>query len=134
MSVLDLKTFQSQVSELLLRHRSLLDVLSKYQQTNSTVNRSVIKAITECGCIEVDAKKQPYDSDEKDSDVDSVQQLTQTHVNGLLCDACRDVVTAELGKNLFYMSALCNLLNVDLNEVLDKESRTCSTLGKFNLS
>jgi len=134
MSVLDLKTFQSQVSELLLRHRSLLDVLSKYQQTNSTVNRSVIKAITECGCIEVDAKKQPYDSAEKDTSSNSVQELTHTHVNGHLCDACRDVVNAELGKNLFYMSALCNLLHVDLNEVLDKESRTCSTLGKFNLS
>ncbi len=134
MSVLDLKTFQSQVSELLLRHRSLLDVLSKYQQTNSTVNRSVIKAITECGCIEVDAKKQPYASSEQDSASNTVQELTHTHVNGLLCDACRDVVNAELGKNLFYMSALCNLLSVDLNEVLDKESRTCNTLGKFNLS
>jgi hypothetical protein len=134
MSVLDLKTFQNQVSELLLRHRSLLDVLSKYQQTNSTVNRSVIKAITECGCIEVDAKKQPYDTGEKDLADDSIQPLTHTHVNGLLCDACRDVVNAELGKNLFYMSALCNLLSVDLNEVLDKESRTCNTLGKFNLS
>ena len=134
MSVLDLKTFQSQVSELLLRHRSLLDVLSKYQQTSSTVNRSVIKAITECGCIEVDAKKQPFDSVNSDTPLDSLQELTHTHVNGLLCDACRDAVNAELGKNLFYMSALCNLLDVDLNEVLDKESRTCSTLGKFNLS
>jgi hypothetical protein len=131
MSVPDLKTFQSQVSELLLRHRSLLDVLSKYQQTNSTVNRSVIKAITECGCIEVDAKKQIYDPGEKILSSDS-EQLAHTHVNGLLCDACRDVVNAELGKNLFYMSALCNLLSVDLNEVLDKESRTCHTLGKFN--
>jgi hypothetical protein len=134
MSVLDLKTFQSQVSELLLRHRSLLDVLSKYQQTNSTVNRSVIKAITECGCIEVDAKKQPYDTGANEDSLHALKELTHTHVNGHLCDQCRDVVNSELGKNLFYMSALCNLLQVDLNEVLDKESRTCSTLGKFNLS
>src|SRR5690554_5880206 len=128
MSVLDLRTFQNQVSELLLRHRSLLDVLSKYQQTNSTVNRSVIKAITECGCIEVDAKKQPYDSDETDPNELTSTLLTHTHVNGQLCDACRDVVNTELGKNLFYMSALCNLLSVDLNDVLAKESRTCNTL------
>ena len=131
MSAHDLKEFQSQVSELLLRHRSLLDVLSKYQQTNSRVNRSVIKAITECGCIEVDAKKQPYDTELKN---DQIKDLIHTHVKGQLCDQCSEIINSELGRNLFYMSALCNLLQVDLNDVVDKESRTCTTLGIFNMS
>jgi len=131
MSVHNLKQFQDQVSELLLRHRSLLDVLSKYQQSNSTVNRSVIKSITECGCIEVDAKKQPYMVDTAD---DQMKPVTNTHVKGALCEQCMDIVVSELGKNLFYMSALGNLLHVDLNEVLEKESKKCSTLGFFNLS
>ena len=60
MSSLTLKQFQDQVSELLLRHRSLLDVLSKFQQSGAATNRSVVKSITECGCIQVHAAKQEY--------------------------------------------------------------------------
>lgn len=131
MSVHDLNEFQNQVSELLLRHRSLLDVLSKYQQSNSTVNRSVIKAITECGCIEVAARKQPYDAE---TSGEQLKDLLNTHVQGGLCDHCVDVIETELGKNLFYMSALCNLLHIDLNEVLERESKKCQTLGFFNMS
>ena len=129
MNAVSLKQFQDQVSELLLRHRSLLDVLSKFQQSNSAVNRSVIKSITECGCIEVSARKQPYDTDG-----DQIKQLLDTHVKGELCDQCMEIVVAELGKNLFYMSALGNLLHIDLNKVVNKESNKCSTLGFFNMS
>ncbi len=126
-----MQEFQDQVSELLLRHRSLLDVLSKFQQSNSSVNRSVIKAITECGCIEVNAKKQPYSADLTQ---EQLKEILETHVSGKLCEQCQDVVSAELGRNLFYMSALCNLLQVDLEEVIADESRKCSTLGFFNMS
>jgi len=129
MSESTLQAFQEQVSELLLRHRSLLDVLSKYGQSNASVNRSVVKAITECGCIELNASKQCYP-----------EEMTQTshqlssHLNGQLCENCKEVVTAELGRNLFYMSALCNLLDVKMNDVVQSESKKCSTLGFFNLS
>lgn len=131
MSVLNLKEFQGQVSELLLRHRSLLDVLSKYQQSNSSVNRSVIKSITECGCIEVNAKKQKYS---EDMTRDQASNLLETHMSGVPCEQCIEVIGAELGKNLFYMSALCNLLQIDLEEVVTTESKKCSTLGFFNMS
>lgn len=131
MSSMDLKDFQDQVSDLLLRHRSLLDVLSKYQQSNSSVNRSVVKAITECGCIEVNAKKQNYDADMTAA---QLKEMLATHVYGHLCEQCQEVVAAELGKSLFYMSALCNLLDVDLQDVLANESKKCSTLGFFNMS
>ena len=131
MSVQNLKEFQAQVSDLLLRHRSLLDVISKYQQSNSAVNRSVIKSITECGCIEVDAKRQPYDPEMTS---DQMKELVNTHVKGTLCENCTENVVKELGRNLFYMSALGNLLKLDLNEVLEKESQKCQTLGFFNMS
>lgn len=131
MSVHNLKEFQDQVSDLLLRHRSLLDVLSKIQQTGAAVNRSVIKSITECGCIEVDAKKQPYP---ESASSEQIRQLVGTHVKGALCDNCMETVQNELGRNLFYLSALSNLLKIDLDEVVDKESRKCSTLGFFNMS
>jgi NTP pyrophosphatase (non-canonical NTP hydrolase) len=131
LSVQNLKEFQNQVSELLLRHRSLLDVLSKYQQSNSSVNRSVIKSVTECGCVEVNAKKQEYNDE---TTRDQASQLLGTHMSGQPCDHCLEVIGAELGKNLFYMSALCNLLQIDLQEVVESESKKCSTLGFFNMS
>lgn len=131
MSVSSLKSFQDQVSELLLRHRSLLDVISKFQQTNAAVNRSVTKAITECGCIEVSAQKQHYSLDYT---AEQIREMLGTHVHGHLCEQCQEVVNSELGRNLFYMSALCNLLEINLEEVVDRESQKCSTLGFFNMS
>lgn len=131
MDSLTLKQFQDQVSELLLRHRSLLDVLSKFQQSNAAVNRSIIKSITECGCIRVNAAKQAY---EDEMTLEAAKKLLDTHLQGHLCEHCQEVVSAELGRNLFYMSALGNLLDVDLEKVVDKESKKCSTLGLFNMS
>lgn len=131
MSTLTLKQFQDQVSELLLRHRSLLDVLSKYQQSNAAVNRSVVKAVTECGCLEVEAGKQHYTFN---MTLNQAKEQLETHIAGQLCEHCVDVVQAEIGKNLFYMASLCNLLGLDLEQIVRQESEKCSTLGLFNLS
>lgn len=131
MNTLDLRQFQEQVSELLLRHRSLLDVLSKCQQANSAVHRSVVKSITECGCVEVNATKQPYSSD---MTIQDAKQTLATHMEGHLCENCQEAVSTELGKNLFYLASLCNLLDMDLQEIVSEESKKCSTLGYFNMS
>lgn len=131
MSEIVLKDFQKQVSQLVLRHRSLLDILSKYHQANSNVHRSVTKSITECGCIEVHAKKQNYSADMTKEQ--AMQQL-ESHVNGEPCEACLEAIGAELGRSLFYTAALCNVLDIELDEVVDKESTKCSTLGFFNMS
>ncbi|MEW9702668.1 DUF1573 domain-containing protein [Paenibacillus sp. SI8] len=131
MSSLTLKQFQDQVSELLLRHRSLLDVLSKFQQTNAAANRSVVKSITECGCIGLHAAKQAYHSE---MTLNEAKDVLGTHVSGHLCENCAEVVSAELGRNLFYMSALSNILDVNLEQVVENESKKCTTLGLFNMS
>ncbi|MDQ0091791.1 NTP pyrophosphatase (non-canonical NTP hydrolase) [Paenibacillus anaericanus] len=131
MNTPSLQSFQEQVSELLLRHRSLLDVLSKSGQTNASVVRSVTKAVTECGCIELHATKQDF---EPGIDLQQAKDTIRKHVQGELCENCRDAITNELGRNLFYMSALCNLLEINMNEVVEREFKKCSTLGLFNLS
>jgi len=131
MSAQSLRPFQDQVSDLLIRHRSLLDVMSKFAQTNAAVNRAVTKAITECGCIRVEAEKQPYDPDLTPA---QLRLLAATHVKGDLCESCMENVIKELGRNLFYMSALGNLLRINLDDVLDHEMKTMQTLGFFNLS
>lgn len=108
-----------------------MDVLSKLDQANSSVHRSVVKAITECGCIEIDARKQNFS---EELSPEEWKERVKSHINGELCDQCKDTLMAELGKNLFYMSALCNLMNVDLEQVLGSEYDKCRTLGFFNLS
>lgn len=131
MSAPSLKEFQQQVSELLLRHRSLLDVVTKYSQSNASVNRAVSKAITECGCIELNARNQGFS---EDMEFDEAKKQSKSHMRGHLCENCQDIVRSEMGKNLFYMSALCNLLDISLDDVIAKESDKCSTLGLFNMT
>jgi hypothetical protein len=131
MSAPSLQAFQDQVSELLLRHRSLLDVMSKNGQSSASVNRAVVKAITECGCIQLHATKQVF---EPALGLEQAKELAGTHLEGELCENCREVIASELGRELFYMSALCNLLDINMDEVVSKESQKCATLGLFNLS
>lgn len=131
MSSPSLKEFQDQVAELLLRHRSVLDVLSKFQQSNAAANRAVIKSVTDCGCIQVHAGKQNYT---RDMTLEQAQEQLGTHLGGQVCEHCKEVIESELGRNLFYMASLCNLLDLDLNKVVTQESTKCSTLGLFNLS
>lgn len=131
MSAPSLQSFQEQVSELLLRHRSLLDVLSKMGQTNAAAVRTVTKSVTECGCIELHATRQDF---EPGLDLEQAKETIAKHVQGELCENCRDAIATELGRNLFYMSALCNLLHIDMQEIMEQESQKCATLGLFNLS
>lgn len=131
MSSLSLKEFQDQVADLLLRHRSVLDVLSKFQQSNAAASRAVIKAVTDCGCIQVHASKQAYSSD---MTLEQAQEQLATHLSGQACENCKEVIASELGRNLFYLASLCNLLDMDLDKVVAQESAKCSTLGLFNLS
>ncbi|WEK53836.1 MAG: DUF1573 domain-containing protein [Candidatus Cohnella colombiensis] len=131
MSAPSIEQFQTQVSELLLRHRSLLDVLTKFSQSNASVNRAVAKSITECGCIELTARHQGFS---EEMELTHANRHSQSHTNGQLCEQCSEIIRSELGKNLFYMSALCNSLDVNLQEVIAKEAEKCSTLGWFNLT
>lgn len=124
-----IQTFQEQVSNLLLRHRSFLDVVSKLQEASARINRALMKAVTECGCIQVIAKKQPFPTDQL---IHNWKNQLQTHLSGTLCDHCCEIVKVEMGKNLFYLSALCNLLEIRLEDVFQKELDHLHTLGVFN--
>jgi hypothetical protein len=131
MSAPTLQEFQQLVSELLLRHRSLLDVVTKFSQTGASVNRAVAKSVTECGCIELRAHQQGFS---EDLPFDQALRLSKSHMHGELCENCRDTIRTEMGKNLFYLAAMCNLLDIRLEEVVAKEAEKCSTLGLFNLT
>ncbi len=125
------QSFQEKVSELLIRHKSVLDSLTKFQESNSKVNRAVVKSITNCGCLEVHAKKQDVNDEVS---IKELHNFMNTHLSGSICDNCKDVLVQEIGSHLFYLAALANTLEVDLDEVLKEEMNKLSLLGYYNLT
>ena len=126
-------SFQNSVDESLLRHRSILDIITKLQESQARVNRAVAKSVTNCGCISVEAKKQFTVTDIDDLDLDTLSASLDTHMQGKLCDNCREVLEKEVGNNLFYITSLCNLLDLNLYDILLKECDKINTLGKYTM-
>ncbi|NPV91771.1 MAG: DUF1573 domain-containing protein [Firmicutes bacterium] len=123
--------FQNTVAELLIRHHSVLDVLSKSQESNSRVNRAVIKAVTSCGCLQVEARKKNIPPD---ASLSELKQYLESHLQGSICDNCKEIVEMEIGRSLFYLTALCNLLDLNLYDIFLKEHKKISTLRIFNFT
>lgn len=125
------RDFQETVSDLLLYHRSILDILSKNQECNARLNRSIIKAVTSCGCIKINAQKKEIP---REATLADLKKLLESHISGKMCPTCRDMVEMEIGKTLFYLTALCNALDIDLYDVIIKEQKQLRTLGIYNLA
>lgn len=124
-------SFQSAVDESLLRHKSILDIISKLQESESRINRAVIKSVTSCGCIKINAHKQeiPYE-------INSINDLTtefKSHLDGKLCPNCKEIIDREIGNNLFYLTSLCNSLNLNLYDIFIKEYNAINILGTYRL-
>ncbi len=122
--------FQKKVTELLVRHKSVIDTLSKLQESTAKVNRSVCKAVTLCGCLSIQAARQSYPTDVSWKEC---QELMNTHLTGELCENCREIVEEKIGDNLFYLAALCSLLDMNMEELFGKELERLKTLGYFRL-
>ncbi|NLP43576.1 MAG: DUF1573 domain-containing protein [Peptococcaceae bacterium] len=122
--------FQELVDSMLIRHQSILDILSKGQEASCRVNRAVIKAVTACGCINVNAKKPTIP---EDTTLAELKYLFSSHLNGKLCSNCRETVEMELGNQMFYIAALVNTLGLSLSDVLEKEKERLNTLTVYNL-
>uniref|UniRef100_A0A7C5Z2A2 DUF1573 domain-containing protein n=1 Tax=Caldicellulosiruptor owensensis TaxID=55205 RepID=A0A7C5Z2A2_9FIRM len=122
--------FQYVVDELLIRNKSILDSLTKFSESAARVNRSIIKSVTNCGCIRINAKKQeiPIDASLKEA-----KKYLKTHVEGQLCENCRDLIEKEIGSTLFYLASICNTLDLNLYDIIIKEIERMKTLGEFNL-
>lgn len=123
--------FQDAVQEGLVRHRSILDVIAKFQDSNVRVSRAIFHSATTCGCIRINASKPQVPPDI------SLQQLKRymdDHIEGELCPHCREVVEEEIGRVLFYLAALANLLDLNVYDVLIRENQKISALGVYHLS
>lgn len=125
------RSFQEAVSEYLIRHRSILDVISKLQESTARANRAVVKAITNCGCIEVRAGRQQIPAD---ISYWEMKHHMETHLQGEMCEHCLEVLEQEIGHTLFYTAALCDLFGLDLEQLVENERRRISTFGVYNLT
>lgn len=131
MSDLDCAVFQKTVSQCLIRHRSVLDVTSKLQEAVARVNRAIAKSVTTCGCVRVNASRQCCPAN---ITFGEIREFMQNHLEGELCETCREVVEAEIGQSLFYLAALCELLNLGLDEIIGQEQGRIATLGPYSLT
>jgi hypothetical protein len=123
--------FQEQVDTYLIRHRSILDVLSKLDESTGRINRAIAKAVTTCGCIRINATKQQYPTDVSLADF---KTYFATHLDGALCDRCRETLETEIGSSLFYTAGLCSLLDLELEKIQEKQHSRIKSLGVFNLT
>jgi len=123
--------FQRTVSLHLIRHRSILDVMTKYQDACSRVNRAIAKAVTNCGCLAIKAGKQELPAD---TSLSEMSEYVETHLEGRLCPNCSEVLEEEMGKSLFFMAAICTLTGIDLHEMIRKENDRIHTLGVYSLT
>ncbi|MZP30227.1 DUF1573 domain-containing protein [Heliobacterium undosum] len=123
--------FQDTVAEFLIRHQSILDIISKSQESNARVNRAVVKAVTHCGCVKVRAEKSAIPPEATLADL---KQLLDSHLDGELCPNCREIIESEMGKSIFYLTALCHSLGLSLADVLQREHEKVSTLRVFNFT
>ncbi|MCL6448334.1 MAG: DUF1573 domain-containing protein [Armatimonadetes bacterium] len=123
--------FQNTVSEVLVCNKSVLDILSQIQEANARLNRVVIRTVTGCGCLKIQAGKKEIPSDLSLADL---KNFLDSHLLGEMCAECRDAVETALGRLLFYLAALCNLLDLNLCDILLKEQKQLKILGIYNLA
>lgn len=122
--------FQNSVDESLLRHKSIIDIITKIQESSARINRAVAKSVTTCGCLQVNANKQTLSLD---GNLDTLKNSLRSHLQGKICDNCREKIEEEIGSNLFYLTSLCNILDLNLYDILLKEYNNINTLGKYSL-
>lgn len=121
--------FQDQVSNLLIRHKSILDLITKMDEYNARINRAVAKSVTSCGCISIHGKKQKYNGEK----FENLSKNVESHLHGHLCDNCKEVMEEEIGNYLFYITSLCNTLDLDLYDIIMKEYERNKLLGIYSL-
>jgi hypothetical protein len=121
--------FQNQVDDVLIRHKSILDIITKLEEYTSRINRAVVKSATSCGCIEINATKQDYSKDS----LEEIKNSMENHVKGNMCPGCKEILEEEIGAYLFYLAALCNTLDINMSDALLKEYSNMKALGIFGL-
>lgn len=122
--------FQNSVSQSLIRHKSIIDIMTKIGESSSRINRALAKSVTNCGCIEINAHKQSLP---EDASLDQIGNILSYQVDGKMCNNCREVLEEEIGTLLYYIAALSESLDINLFDIILKQYGKIQTLGKFSM-
>jgi hypothetical protein len=122
--------FQNSVSDSLIRHRSIIDIMTKFSESSARINRALAKSVTTCGCISVSAHKQKLPDD---ASLDDISSLLSYQIDGELCDNCKEILEEEIGTDLYYLAALCDSMGISLFDVIIRKYDRVKTLGKFTM-
>lgn len=128
-SILD--EFQYTSQDLLIRNKSILDSMTKMTDSCARISRTLVKAVTQCGCIKINGEKQEIPN--LTDTLEEAQAHMKTHLSGTLCENCRDLLEKDIGRNLFYLAAICNTLDLNLYDIILKELKRLKLLGKYSL-
>jgi hypothetical protein len=120
---------QEQASEVLVRHRSILDIMTKLDEYNGRINRAIAKSVTFCGCMEIAAKKQDFNS----TSLNEMLNKMDSHIVGEICPNCREILEQEIGAYMFFLASLANTLEFDLADTITKELERTKTLGIYGM-
>lgn len=122
--------FQNFVSESLIRHKSILDIITKSSESNSRINRAIAKSVSRCGCISISAHKQRIP---EDTPLAEASTMLSNQLEGELCINCQEVLKSEIGANIYYLAAICDALDLNLYDIILEQHDKIKTLGKFAL-
>lgn len=123
------ENLQDEIPNVLTRHKSILDVTTKLDEYNARTNRAIAKSVTRCGCISIHATKQEFGNDS----LQDMLENANSHVEGDLCENCKDVLEVEMGTYLFYLASLCEILDLNLHSIIEKEYDRIKTLGIYSM-
>ncbi|MBX6377049.1 MAG: DUF1573 domain-containing protein [Clostridia bacterium] len=123
--------FQDAVRESLVRNKSILDIVARYQEASARTGRAVFKAATTCGCVRIVAEKPQISPD---LSLQELRDRLSSHIEGRICDTCTETLEEEIGQHLFYLAALCNALDLNIYDILIKEHKKLMALGIFHAS
>lgn len=129
----ELNAFQTFIDDILIRNKSILDQTTKLQDACTHLCRSISKSATTCGCISINAHKQPYPPRTSELSMDDLKSLMSTHIDGALCPNCQELIEKEMGRVLFYLGAIANTMDLSLSDILEHEKKRTELLGKFSL-
>lgn len=124
-----IEELQNQVAGTLVRHKSILDIMTKLDEYNARINRAIAKSVTSCGCIEIKAQKQDFNSETL---TDALAKV-DSHVVGDICPNCKEVLEQEIGAYIYFLASLANTLDFRLKDTVKKELDRTKTLGVYGM-
>ncbi len=123
-------SFQNWVSDAQFINKSILDITTKLSEQTARLDRAVFKSVTHCGCVKISAEKQIFDSNKS---IEENKENLKTHLHGSLCEKCKEKTEEEMGDLLYYLASLCEALELDLGDVIEKKQNYIKTLGVYSL-